>query len=121
MNYFKADARLWMNIIYSRVTPCTYMTIVIDTRARIVACFLLRIAINIREIMISKWRYFKKYGGINLSFHSLITELCKMANVEEYGADTLHPGSPICPLMFRGEGASGQSKKRKTDSGKSAQ
>ncbi|KAF3635074.1 hypothetical protein FXO37_26173 [Capsicum annuum] len=34
MNDFTAEARLWLNIIYSRVSPCTHMTIFIDILER---------------------------------------------------------------------------------------
>ncbi|KAF3642805.1 hypothetical protein FXO38_20914 [Capsicum annuum] len=36
MNDFTAEARLWMNIICSRVLPCTHMNIIKDMRDRMV-------------------------------------------------------------------------------------
>ncbi|KAF3645625.1 hypothetical protein FXO38_19562 [Capsicum annuum] len=122
LNDFKAEARLWLSIICIRVSPCTYMTIVTEDQARMVACILSGISLNVGELVSSEWQYFQTHRGTLLLFPSLITGLCKRAGVVEYAADTwVCPGSLICPLKFRGKGAPGQRKKRKMNSGKSAQ
>lgn len=66
MNDLTTEARLWPNIIYSRISPCTYMTIVKDLQARVVAYILSGIPFNMGEIVLSKWRYFKNHGGTQL-------------------------------------------------------
>ncbi|KAF3676478.1 hypothetical protein FXO38_04263 [Capsicum annuum] len=58
---FKAEARLWLNIIYSRVSPCTHITIVTNIRARMVACILSGISLTAGEISLFEWRYFKNH------------------------------------------------------------
>ncbi|KAF3629780.1 hypothetical protein FXO37_28763 [Capsicum annuum] len=122
LNDFTAEARLWMNIICSRVSACTYMTMITDMRARMVACILSSISLNMGEILILEWRYFKNRGGTLLYFPSFIAELCKKIETEEYVEDTrVHLGPRIFPLKFWGEGAPSQTKKRKVDSGKSTQ
>lgn len=82
------------------------MTIITDIQAQIVACLLSGITLNVGKIMYSEWRYFRNYGGTYLLLPSLITELCKRAQVEECATDTWVPQGPrIFPLKFIGEGA----------------
>lgn len=71
MKDFKVEARLCLNIIYSRVSPSTQITIFIDIHARIVACILYGIAQNMDEIALFEWQYFKNYGGT----HPLLSSL----------------------------------------------
>lgn len=83
---------------------------------------LYRIILNVGEIVISYWRYFKNQGGMLLLFPSLKTKLYKRAKVEGYVKDTwVHPSSSIFPLKFWGRGAQGQSKKKNMELGKSIQ
>lgn len=80
------------------------------------------IALNVGEILISELRYFKNHGGTYLLFPSFITKLCKMVEVEKYVVGTwAYLDNLICLLKFIGEGTSGQSKKRKMDTGKLVQ
>ncbi|KAF3636393.1 hypothetical protein FXO37_25462 [Capsicum annuum] len=63
INDVKVKARLWLNIICSRVSPCTYMAIITNIRARMGACLLIGIALNIGEIVILELLYFKNHGA----------------------------------------------------------
>lgn len=89
MKDFKEEARILLNIICSRVSPCTHMTKVIDLRSRIVSCILFGIPLNVLDIILSEWSFYQTHGGMHLLFPSLITELYKKAEVEVYAEDTL--------------------------------
>lgn len=88
-------------------------------RARMVACILSRITLNVVQIVISQWGHFKIHGGT--LFFSLIIKLCRRVKVEDYPADTwVQPKTHIFPLKIQGDGAHHQSK-RKINLGKSTQ
>lgn len=55
VNDFKAAGRIWLNIIYSRVFPCTQLTIVTDAQAYVMACIMSYIALNVGDIMSLEW------------------------------------------------------------------
>lgn len=106
MKDFKAKSMLWLNIIYSRLSPCTHIAVVTDMRARMVACILSGISMNVDEIALSERWHFKNHGGTHIQFRSLNTELCRKEEVEEYVIETcVYPSSLIYPLKFKGEGA----------------
>lgn len=88
MNHFTAEARLWLNINCSRVSPCTHMTIVTNMQARTVAYLLSSISLNMGEIMYSEWRYFRNHRGTHLLLPSFIIELHRRVQVKEYDIDT---------------------------------
>lgn len=97
------------------------MTIFIDMQARMVACILSKITLDMDKIVISKRQYFKNHSGTRLLFPSLIIELCRRTQEEEYAADTrLLLGPHILPLKLSGEGFPIQSKKRNMDFDKSS-
>lgn len=79
MKDFKVEVGLWLNIIYSRVSPCTHMTNIMDLRVRIVACILFGIPLNVGEIILSEWSFHQTHEGTHLLFPYSITELCKRA------------------------------------------
>lgn len=96
------------------------MTTVLDLWARIIACKLDDIPLNVSQIVISDMKFFRNYGGTHLLFPYLITKLCRRAGVVEYPRDTwVSPETSIYPLKIWVEGALGKYKKKKIDLGKS--
>ncbi|KAF3640313.1 hypothetical protein FXO37_23556 [Capsicum annuum] len=92
------------------------MTSVTYLRARMVACLMSGIALNVGHIMLKEWRYFKIQDGTLLSFLSLITKLCRRVDMEEYPIGTwVKPRPYITLLKIRGEGTPRHNKKRKID------
>lgn len=101
MNNLTNEARIWLNIIYSRVSLFTHMTTVTDMQARMVASILSGISPNMKEIMISELSHFRNHEGTLFLFPCLITNICKREEIKEYTIDTwVYPGPQIFPLKF---------------------
>lgn len=117
MHDLTTEARIWLNIICSRVSPCTYMTFVTELCTCMVSCLISGIALNVGQIVLEEWRHYKIQSGTLFPFPSLITELCKRVGVEEYSTYTwVKPIPHITLPKIMGEGAPEHNKKRKVDS-----
>ncbi|KAF3654587.1 hypothetical protein FXO37_16401 [Capsicum annuum] len=93
--------------------PCTHMITVPELCARIVACILDGIPLDVGKFVVNEIDHFQVQGDTHLYFPSLIIELCKSAGVEEYASDTwVCPNSSIFSLKIRGDSALNKSKKR---------
>lgn len=84
MNDFTVENWIWLNIVCSQVFPFIHITTVLDLRARIVACILDGIFLDVGQFVVSDIKLFKNQGGTHLFFPSLITDRCGRDGVEEY-------------------------------------
>lgn len=75
MNNFNGKACIWINIICSRISPCTHPTIIINLRTSMVSCKLDNILLIVGLLVIFDMNLFRNHGGMYLIFPSLITEL----------------------------------------------
>lgn len=58
MHDFTIEARIWFNIIYSSVSPYTYITSITDLRDLMVDLFIYVISQNVGEIVLKEWGHF---------------------------------------------------------------
>jgi len=113
---FTAEAKMWLYIIASRVSPCGNVSDVPYTRALIIACILDGIPVNVGHYIVRELKEYVLQGGTLLIFPSLITELCRRAHVEKWNGDHLIPADkPLHPLRVTGAGSVLKSKKRKVE------
>lgn len=101
VNYFTAEVRICLHIIYSWVSPCTNMTTVPNMSSWMISCILDNIPLNVCQVVILIMMFFKTHDSMHLLFTSFITKLCKRAMVKVYLGDTwVHQNTLIYPLKI---------------------
>ena len=56
---FTVESKIWFNIIYSQVSPCTHITVFPDLGAQIVTCILNDIHLTVGQLVVSNMKFFK--------------------------------------------------------------
>lgn len=85
-------------------------------RALIIASILDGIPVNVYYYVVQMLKEYMFQGSSTLMFLSLITKLCRCAQVEEWNGDHWIPlDKPFHPLRVNGEGSVIKSKKKKME------
>ncbi|XP_070049013.1 uncharacterized protein [Nicotiana tomentosiformis] len=96
------------------VSPCGNVSDISYTRALIIAFLLDGIPVNVGHYILRELREYLHDDNQGLMFPSLITKLCRQAEVEVRSTDHWLPADkPFHPLRVTGEGSAVKSKKRK--------
>lgn len=74
---FTTEARIQLNIICSRVSPSSNVTDVPSLQARMIACILDGILLNVGHYIIHELKEYLYQDSPTLMFSSLIIELCR--------------------------------------------
>jgi len=107
---------MWLYIIASRVSPCEKVYDVPYARALIIACILYGIPVNVGHYIVRELKEYVLQGGTSLIFPSLITELCRRAQVKKWDGDHLiMTYKPLHPLRVTGAASVLKSNKRKVE------
>lgn len=116
MSDFTVEARIWLTIICSRVSPFINLTNITTMYALMVACLFDNIPLNVGRFVLMEIRHYRNKRGPMILFPSLITDLYWRSGVDAFPKDGwASPKTPIYPLNIREEGALRRINKRKVD------
>lgn len=66
MNEFIVEDHIWLNIIYSWISPCTHMTAITDMHSHMVSYIVDNIPLNGSRLVILNMKFYRNPSGMHL-------------------------------------------------------